>query len=581
MLNASFYIAWCSAKNRALVRLRRLREPRYLIGAIAGIAYFYFAIFARAGRGGQRQGRGRSQDRGFDLGPAFQIAGTSLAGLFVMCFALLPWVLPSRSKLLEFSQSEREFLFTAPVSKRQLLVHRIVRSQLASIIASLFVGVFAAPIAGVGRLRLAAGFWVLAVTINVYGAAVSLTRARFQSPVASVRRVAWVPIGLLLACVAAVGTAIVRHLLQQPAASMADVFVQISRVTSSGLPSVVLWPFIAIVRPPFSGSLTTFFPALAGALVVLGAVTAWMLSSDVTFDAVAGEGGDAQANVDQRAATSARATSIGWTLPLTGRAELAFFWKGVMETLRAVNVRSWRLLVPIFGVTVGLVSASFGMAGAQRMRGPSAFLTALGCMVAGVATLFGPQMLRLDLRSDFAHLDLLKSWPMRAADVIRGEMAWPVAAVSAVATFAILMAAAFSSAGMPDVPFVWRWSVAIAVVLAAPAMIAAQYAVHNAATILFPAWVQLGSQRTRGIDAMGQRLILLAAVLVSLVLFALPGAIGAGVIWLIFYRFIGAIVFVPMGVAFTAIVLIEVLAVTELLGPAYERIDVTSVERAE
>jgi ABC-type multidrug transport system permease subunit len=71
------------------------------------------------------------------------------------------------AEVLEFSQAEREFLFTAPVSRRQLLLHRIVRSQVASIIASLFVGLFAAPIAGVGRLRLALGFWVLAVTINV------------------------------------------------------------------------------------------------------------------------------------------------------------------------------------------------------------------------------------------------------------------------------------------------------------------------------------------------------------------------------------------------------------------------------
>jgi hypothetical protein len=32
---------------------------------------------------------------------------------------------------------------------------------------------------------------------------------------------------------------------------------------------------------------------------------------------------------------------------------------------------------------------------------------------------------------------------------------------------------------------------------------------------------------------------------------------------------------------FAVVVLVEVLAVTELLGPAYERIDVTSVERGE
>src|SRR5262245_11961692 len=129
MLGASVYIAWCTTKNRVLVRLRRLREPRYLVGAIAGIAYFYFAIFARAGRAGARPGRGRAPDGGFEAIPAFQVAGSSLAGLCLMWFALLPWVLPSRSKLLEFSQSEREFLFTAPLSRRQLLAHRIVRSQ--------------------------------------------------------------------------------------------------------------------------------------------------------------------------------------------------------------------------------------------------------------------------------------------------------------------------------------------------------------------------------------------------------------------------------------------------------------------
>jgi hypothetical protein len=112
-------------------------------------------------------------------------------------------------------------------------------------------------------------------------------------------------------------------------------------------------------------------------------------------------------------------------------------------------------------------------------------------------------------------------------------------------------------------------------------MIAAQYTVHNAATILFPAWVQLGSQRTRGIDAMGQRLIMLAAVLVSLLLFAVPGAIGAGIVWLILYRFVGAVALVPMAIVFSAIVLTEVVVVTELLGPAYERVDVTSVERPE
>ena len=142
------------------------------------------------------------------------------------------------------------------------------------------------------------------------------------------------------------------------------------------------------------------------------------------------------------------------------------------------------------------------------------------------------------------------------------------------------MALKLADAGA-NVALVDRWSVALALMLAAPAMIAAQYSVHSAVTIAFPAWVPLGSQRTRGIDAMGQRLILLAAILVSLVVLSLPGAIGAGVVWLIFHRLVGSAVFVPMAIVFAAIVVTEVVVITELLGPAYERIDVTSVERPE
>ena len=56
MLIASLYITACTTRNRIRVRLRRLREPRYLIGALVGIAYLYFSIFA-GWRGRSRRGR--------------------------------------------------------------------------------------------------------------------------------------------------------------------------------------------------------------------------------------------------------------------------------------------------------------------------------------------------------------------------------------------------------------------------------------------------------------------------------------------------------------------------------------------
>ena len=47
MASASLFILGRSARNRLRVRLRRLREPRYLIGALFGFAYLTFTFIVR------------------------------------------------------------------------------------------------------------------------------------------------------------------------------------------------------------------------------------------------------------------------------------------------------------------------------------------------------------------------------------------------------------------------------------------------------------------------------------------------------------------------------------------------------
>jgi hypothetical protein len=80
---------------------------------------------------------------------------------------------------------------------------------------------------------------------------------------------------------------------------------------------------------------------------------------------------------------------------------------------------------------------------------------------------------------------------------------------------------------------------------------------------------------------MGQRLIMLAGVIVSLLLFSVPGALAGGLVWLASRSLLGAAALVPASVLFMLTVLVEVLMATELLGPAYDRLDLTSVERGE
>jgi hypothetical protein len=114
-----------------------------------------------------------------------------------------------------------------------------------------------------------------------------------------------------------------------------------------------------------------------------------------------------------------------------------------------------------------------------------------------------------------------------------------------------------------------------------PALVFAQYTIHNATALMFPAWVSIGAGRPRGVDAMGQRLILLGGTWLTLLVSLLPGAVITVILWLAFYRFVGPWILLPGALISAVVVGAEVLVATELLGPAYERLELTSVERSE
>jgi hypothetical protein len=194
-------------------------------------------------------------------------------------------------------------------------------------------------------------------------------------------------------------------------------------------------------------------------------------------------------------------------------------------------------------------------------------------------TILGPLMLRIDLRQDLQHLEVLKTWPVSAATLIRGEMLWPAALLTASVWAMAILALFFSTAAFPATSFVLRASAAVAVCLVAPALIAAHLTLHNALALLFPAWI--GAWQARGVEAMGQRLIVFAGTLLMVTLAAVPGAVAGGLAWLVFDRFIGPIALVPAAAVCAALIGLEVVIATEALGPAYDRLDVTAIEPTE
>jgi hypothetical protein len=339
----------------------------------------------------------------------------------------------------------------------------------------------------------------------------------------------------------------------------------------------VLWPFTALVRPLGAPDFETYLAALSGSLVVLAATMVWLLANADAFDLEAGESSLGAAETRARR-TAPRARASGWTLSLRGRPEGLFVWKNAMQTLRASDAGLLRVAVPVAVVLTGL---SFAVIAANRLSGAAGIVTAFSLVVGAFAVLFGPQIMRLDLRADLQHLDVLKTWPVPAASVLRGEILWPACVVTVIVWTGVSCAAIFAGTAFPQMPPQWRWALAVSAIIAAPALVAPQFIVHNAVAVFFPAWIPTGGHQPRGVDAMGQRLIMMAGVVLSLLLFALPGVVAGGIVWLALHRLAGAAAIVPATVVFTLAVMAEVLMAAELLAPAYERLDLTSVERAD
>jgi len=580
MVSASLYITLCSAKNRLLQRLRRLREPRYLIGAVVGAAYLYFSFFARMrGRsvsvGPRRRGGG---------GPSFSLdqfgrMATAAGGIALFIVAALAWLLPTNSGMLDFSDAEVDMLFTAPVPRRALILHRLMRAQIGLLFTALITSLVY-PSAALGRLRWAVAMWIMLTTARVYFTGVTLARGAWTARprTGGARGAAWAPVAVSILALAVVGLALFRAFATAPA-TFEELAERTQTVVSTGAASVILWPFVTMIRPLGIAGLVPFLVSLAPALLVLAITTLWVLQTDAALQDVAEDASQKRAAKATSASTPAMRARGGFTLAPSGRAEAVFLWKNATAMVRATSGAAlFRYFVPLILIAVGISTA---LMSAREARGLAATLCTIGMGIAAFCCVLGPQIVRTDLRSDLRHLEVLKTWPVRAADVVRGEMLCPAVVLTSVVWLAVACAAMLSSAAFPQLSATWRISGAFGAFVIAPAFITAQLAVQNAAAVFFPAWVPQGDQRPRGLDAMGQRLIMLAGVMLAVLVFFLPGAIAAGVLWFAFYRWIGAAIVPIAALVCTAIVAIEVLAATEMLGPAYERLDILSVERAE
>src|SRR5215207_9118097 len=156
MVSALIFLQYHSIKNRTLLRLKRLKQPKYLVGAMVCALYFYFYFFRWLFRSpGTGQGLNLTA-----ASPESAALYESIAALVLCIIILLAWIVPQQRAALAFTEAEVAFLFPAPISRRGLIHFKLLRSQTAILFTTILLTLVTNRFGGQAWIR-GGGWWVV------------------------------------------------------------------------------------------------------------------------------------------------------------------------------------------------------------------------------------------------------------------------------------------------------------------------------------------------------------------------------------------------------------------------------------
>jgi len=576
MIAALFYLQYQSARNRLVTRFKRLQQPKYLIGAIAGGLYFYFYFirYLFLGHTG-----GRSSAGNLAISPEHSWLMEPLAALVLFIVVLLAWLIPHERAALTFTEAEVAFLFPAPVSRRTLVHYKLLRSQLRILFSALFFTLLSHRFGGNIWIH-AAGWWLVLSTLNLHFLGSSFTRTLLLDHGISnwLRRL----MVLVLAAAAVGGVWLwAKNTFPTPdhfdATDINSTLDYLGKILTTGPALYLLYPFRLLVRPFFASDAPEFFAVLAPALLLFLLHYLWVIFSDVAFE-------EASLAASQKMAVRVAAVRAGngmgagknqkarrawFKLAPTGPAFMALLWKNLLGMGRGVPMRLWIM------IAVVLVFFVFTFSRGGHGQNLTVMAAVILASLLGYSLLLGPQFLRLDFRRDLPQADILKTFPMRGWQIALGEILAPVVVLAGF-QWLLLLPTTVLIFYLPGTNQTLFLTIALSAVFVLPIMDFILLLIPNAAVLLFPSWVQAGKDSPRGIEATGQRMIFAVGQLLILLLALLPAALAFIGVYFLFKFMLGPV----LPVFFAALAGSVILAVEAglgvlLLGKFFERFDVT------
>ncbi len=563
------YLLTHGFKNRFLSKLRRLRQPRYLISALAGIAYLYF-VFLR-----QVLERNRPFARGYaSFSPETIVLLETLLSVVLLIALIVPWLRPLARHASLLTEAEVQFLLPAPLSRRSILRFRIIKGQIGILLG---VGISMLLVAGIrgpfGTIPVMLTLWVAYSFLGIYRLAVTLFRMRTSGSRTEKERggglrilVAAVLLGVLL------WTAFARRTQDLPVRTDPKMLVQrISSVIGQPPISYLLAPLRVFVRPAFAPDWTVFASSIVPAIFALWLAYVWVVRSDADLGetpiGAAARYEVAGTTIGRGTSDRARFRRPPFRLHPTGPPHVALFWKNLITSGR-IDLR--RGILVAFLVILALTAV---IPWEHRSVLP-AVIGAVAGALTGFLTLMGPVVFRNDFRSDLLNLDTLKTYPIRGWQVALGEIAGPAAQLAALEWVTLTIAAVF----LPEPQGAsWNWMdrmfTAVGAALLLPVISFIGLLAQNAAALLLPGWVQLGRESQRGVEAMGQRLIATGGTLLVVLLAGMPASGVFGILFVAGYWVIGTAVIPLASVAAAILLVAESWAGVLWLGRLFDGLD--------
>jgi len=553
LLRALLYLRLMIVRNLLLGFVRRLRQPRYLLGLAIGLGYFWLVLFKRIPRSPNA--------------PPAPTGDSSqwLIATIVTVVAMVIWLLPGDKPNMRFTEAEVAFLFPAPMKRSQLIHYKLLTGLLSSLLGAAFFTLFTVRFSsGVGEsLRFLGAGWLLLNLVTLHDAGASFTLVRLGTG----KVIVW--------------------LRRTVVAALIVVFVLAAGYLNAHQQDQVLHILLAPGRfliQPFMVSGLAYVQAL-GWLVLLYAVHYWwVLKMETPFEeasmALAAKRADMLAKMRSgksiRITGKAKAKREPYALRPSMPVELVLLWKNLMTLPSYLNRRVFLVSALVIVVGQHWLRQEGGFAG----QGIAGSLGIMALAIMGYMLLFIPSVVRNDLRGDLAQADLLKAWPLPGWRIVMGSMLAPVVVMTAFEWLFLLTA--FSGIQTESKLTPWltlplKISMAVSLALYMPALSALLLIGPNAVAIYFPAWSQVGGSTQRGFDAMGLRLVLMFGQLLLLLVALLPTTLLAALVFYLSQWFTSqAVGFGLATVAALVVLVLEILFAIHLLGERFEQLDIAA-----